>query len=69
VARLEREVITFGWSHLIGPDGGRRWTRTDVIPESRDDVVVQEHHGAATSSRCRREPGLAHTAIIIVLNI
>src|SRR5262245_24428048 len=57
--RLEGDVIVVGWSHLIAPDGSRLWPGNDVIPESRDDVVVQEHHGATTSSRYRGRARLA----------
>src|SRR6266496_1799090 len=67
--RREGELIAVGWNHLIASDGGRLWTGTGVIAESRDDVIVQEHHGATTSSRSRGRARLAHTRDMIPINI
>jgi hypothetical protein len=55
--RLDRGQLAITAWRLIAVDGDQLWTGKDAVAQSWDDVIVEEHHGATTSSRSGGEPG------------
>jgi hypothetical protein len=54
--RLDRDQLAVAAWHLVDVDDDRRWTGTDAVAQSWDDVMVKEHHGATTSQRSGGSP-------------